>query len=371
MSMESGVKKAVINTVDANTDFQCDNTNPGVVFHIGDVPTELKEFYKDVVQTIVGLEDAERLVEEYSNSAVTWKNKRGLIGALAAIGGTLEYDHTYELLTYRIASNRGTKRHLEGDSVRMVEASIPDTFNSVDPETGQVLIAPRGPDPVLYGVRGETPETVFSAMKRIEVSEPIERWVIFRTNQGTDAHLTRSYKVSELIPQYPSIVKGVVERGNRVIEGGHVIITIRDDSGRVDCAAYEPSGGFRLIVNKLREGDEVKVAGGVRETGVGLTLNLERLEVLSLASEYRLVNPRCPECDGPTESMGREQGLRCKKCGHRDVNLMKVYHEVPRDITLGLYLPPPRAERHLTKPLKRYGKERYDVPTHLVTPWHG
>jgi tRNA(Ile2)-agmatinylcytidine synthase len=369
--IEPEIKEAVINTVEANAEFQCDNTNPGIVFHIGEVPAELNAFYLEVVQTIVQIEDAERLISRYSASAVAWKNKRGLIGALAAVGGVLNGDHTYELLTYRVPSKRGTIRRIDSDSVKNIEATIPDTFNSFDPENGQVLITPRGPDPVLYGVRGETPEAVLAAEREIVVGEPIEKWVIFRTNQGTDAHLTRAYQISKLKARYPSVVTGIVEEKPRIIEGGHVIFTLGDGSGSVDCAAYEPSGSFRTLITNLRKGDEIRAAGGVRETNFGLTLNLERLEVLSLAPEIRLVNPRCPKCGGPTESMGKGQGLRCKRCGHRGVDIVKSPQEVKRKIKQGLYLPPPRAERHLTKPLKRYGKERRGIPNHIEIPWHG
>ena len=368
---ESEIKKSVIDIVETNTEFQCDNTNPGVVFYIGEVPPEIKAFYIDVVQTIVHLETAEHLIARFSASAVAWKNRRGLIGALAAIGGTLEGDHTYELLTYRVPERRGTQRIVDSDSVRKVEKTIPETFNSVDPETMQVLIAPRGPDPVLYGVRGESAEAVLEAKDEITVGEPIERWVIFKTNQGTDAHLAQSYQISNLQPRYPSIVTGIVEGGCRIIEGGHFIFTIGDGTGKLDCAAYEPSGSFREVATKLRSGDDVRVAGGVRETKMGLTLNLERLEVLSLAPELKLVNPRCPECGGPMESMGAGQGLRCKKCGYRGVDLVKIQQEVPREIKVGFYLPPPRAERHLTKPLKRYGKEKVGTPPQVDYPWHG
>jgi len=367
---EDRIKRMVIDEVDAHAEFQCDNTNPGVVFHIGQVPEELKEFYIEVVQTIVRIEDAERLIEKHCASAVGWKNRRGLIGALAAIGGTLQKDHTYELLTYRTALKRGTRRLLEAETVKTVESTLPETFNSVDPETGHVLIAPRGPDPVLYGVRGETPESVLAAMGMIKVGEPVERWVVFRTNQGTDAHLFRRYLVADLKPRYPSIVTGVVEGSRRIIEGGHVIFTIGDGSGSIDCAAYEPSGGFRETASRLREGDEVRVAGGVRETDGRLTLNLERLEILSLATEHKLVNPRCPECGGATESMGHGQGLRCKRCGYRGESLSRMREEITRGIEPGIYLPPPRAERHLTKPLKRYGRENTAAPHTLVERWH-
>jgi tRNA(Ile2)-agmatinylcytidine synthase len=367
---ETDIKKSVIGIIENHAEFQCDNTNPGVVFHSGKIPKELETFYNDVVQTIVHLDDAERLITRYCSSAVAWKNRRGLIGALASIGGTLKGDHTYEMLAYRTASNRGRKRLINEDSVKMMDSAISETFNNIDPETNQVLIAPRGPDPVLYGVRGETPESVLAASRLIKVGEPIERWVIFRTNQGTDAHLSRHYRVSELVPRYPSIVTGIFEGKHRVIEGGHVIFTVSDDSGRIDCAAYEPSGSFRDIVTRLSEGDEVTVAGGVRETDVGLTLNLERLEILSLAHKIRLVNPRCPICDGPTESMGQGQGLRCKKCGNRGEGLIKKREEVPRGLKPGTYLPPPRAERHLTKPLERLGREKQGVPSTLIAPWH-
>jgi len=36
----------------------------------------------------------------------------------------------------------------------------------------------------------------------------------------------------------------------------------------------------------------------------------------------------------------------------------------------GLYLPPPKAQRHLTKPLKRYGREKEHPPSGMCEPWH-
>ena len=59
------------------------------------------------------------------------------------------------------------------------------------PERRRVIITPRGPDPILLGIRGETPEIVKKAFEMVNPLEPVERWVIFRSNQGTDAHLKR------------------------------------------------------------------------------------------------------------------------------------------------------------------------------------
>jgi tRNA(Ile2)-agmatinylcytidine synthase len=365
------VKRIIINTIEAQGNFQCDNTNPGVIFHEGIVPLELKSFYESVLTTIVKLEKAEELINRHCSGAIGWKNRRGLIGALASIGATLTGDHTYELLTYRKAENLGKKRLIDFNSVKSMDKQLGDTFNTVDPDNGQILITPRGPDPVLYGVRGETAESVFTAYGMIKTLEPVEMWAIFRTNQGTDAHLTRNYKISELEPFYPSIVVGEVTGNIIMIEGGHVIFTLKDETGEVDCAAYEPSGGFRFVVQGLRVGDFVKVAGGVRKVETGLTINLERIEILTLVRDTRLVNPRCPECGGSTESMGREQGFRCKVCGHRDIGFTKVEEEIKRSLRPGVYLPPLRAERHLTKPLKRYGRERSYIPAPLHQPWYG
>jgi len=365
------VKRIIINAIEAQGKFQCDNTNPGVIFHEGEVPLELTAFYESVLTTIVKLEEAEKLIDHHCSSAVGWKNRRGLIGALASIGATLKEDHTYELLTYRSVKNLGKKRMIDCNSVKLMDKQLGDTFNNVDPDKGQILITPRGPDPVLYGVRGETAESVYAAFGMIKALEPVESWAIFRTNQGTDAHLNRIYKISDLNPMYPSVVSGEVIDKIKMIEGGHVIFTLKDETGAVDCAAYEPSGGFRFVVQGLRSGDLVRVAGGVRKIETGLTVNLERIEVLKLVRDTRLMNPRCPKCGGSSESMGREQGFRCKVCGHRNIGFTKIEEEIKRSLQLGVYLPPPRAERHLTKPLKRYGRERLYTPASLHQPWYG
>jgi tRNA(Ile2)-agmatinylcytidine synthase len=95
------------------------------------------------------------------------------------------------------------------------------------------------------------------------------------------------------------------------------------------------------------------------------------MEVLELAEDVRMVNPSCPECAGAMESMGRGKGYRCRRCGHRDPNLEKQPVTVDRGLEVGLYIPPPKAQRHLTKPLSRYGREKEYLPGDLFQPWHG
>ena len=368
---EDDAIRCTLDLVDRYGQFGCDNTNPGAVFHFGEVPEEVESFSEKVVKQIVEREEAMELIRDNGMHAYAWKNGRGVIGALAAVGGTLRGDHTYEMITYRAPERWGSPRRVDAESVRrMDEATEGGTFNNVD-EKGRPLITPHGPDPVLYGVRGESPEAVYEAYSIVEELEPVERWMIYRSNQGTDAHFGSTAPIGSLTPYNPAIIEGMVSSVPETITGSHVIFKVRDDSGEVDCAAYEPTGSFRHVVRLLILGDEVRVYGGVRPMSPKLTLNAEKLEVLSLAEKVKSMNPRCPECGGGTESMGSGQGYRCKKCGYRDGELGKLRVVQPRELRPGVYLPDRDAHRHLTKPLKRYGRERGYSPEALFEPWIG
>ena len=372
--MGGAVKKAVIESVERHAEFDCENTNPGIVFHAGEVPEPLKRFADRVIQGVVTLGEAEALIEKYCSTAIGYKNRRGVIGALAAVGERLEGDHTYEILAYRTPENLGKPRRLDVESiVEMDRATRGETFNNFDLEKRRPLIAPHGPDPVLFGVRGESAEAVHNAGMMVDSDEPVERWVIFRTNQGTDAHLRQVSRLSDLKPFNPAIVVGKVAARPRTIQGGHVIFPLRDETGQVDCAAYEPTGHFRDTARRLIVGDMVKAYGGVRASNSEerRTLNLEKLEILQLTPDIRLENPLCPKCGGGMESMGRGKGYRCRRCGLRNRDIEKRTIEVERTVSPGLYLPPPSAHRHLTKPRERYGREkRQGVPYELYEPWH-
>jgi tRNA(Ile2)-agmatinylcytidine synthase len=58
------------------------------------------------------------------------------------------------------------------------------------------------------------------------------------------------------------------------------------------------------------------------------------------------------------KSEGKNKGFQCDRCKYRDIAATKVYLPKRRSIEPGLYLPVPKAHRHLTKPLQRYGKEK-------------
>jgi tRNA(Ile2)-agmatinylcytidine synthase len=323
------------------------DTNPGIVFLRGEVTPRLHSFYFKALRELVTIEEAETTANNHSAKIIKFKNGRGVIGALAAIGADLN-PPTYELITYRASENWGRPRSVDPHSIfEMDKMTYPETFNNVDRGVSRVLITPHSPCPILFGIRGKNREVLKKAKEMIDVNEPIERVAIFKTNQGTDAHLIEK-KISQLRPLISAIVKGAVVKDPTVLPGGHVILTIAGDGARVDCAAYEPTGDFRKVVKKLCMGDKVRVFGGVKETKK-LTINLEKIELLELRETFEAKNPFCPDCKKRMESSGRGQGFRCRKC--KTTALRKEFIAVKRKINPGLYCVPPRAMRHLSAPL--------------------
>ncbi|MEM3722065.1 MAG: tRNA(Ile)(2)-agmatinylcytidine synthase, partial [Candidatus Bathyarchaeia archaeon] len=247
------IKETVIDTIEENSDLSYRGTEPGVVFYTeAEIPEQIQTFAKKAITGIVSIKDAFKLLKRFKAEAFGFKSWRGIIGGLAAVGETLQGDYTFEIIAYRTPENCGTERKIDKASViEMDRATAPYTFNNIDPETGRILIAPHGPDPILFGIRGENPEIVKKAFQMVKPLEPIERWVIFRTNHGTDAHLKRVKQLSEIKPYNPVIAKGMVASNPRIVPRRHVIFTIEDQSASVDCAAYAPTGALRKIASKL------------------------------------------------------------------------------------------------------------------------
>jgi tRNA(Ile2)-agmatinylcytidine synthase len=366
------IKETVITTVEANSELGYGGTDPGIVFVLGDVSQEIRDFAKKAEQTLLTIEEALKLAKKVRAEAVGFKTGRGIIGGLAAIGEDLSGDHTFEIISYRTPENRDKPRRVQVSSVKTMDAESPLTFNNVDPETGRILVTPRGPDPILCGVRGETPEAVKHAYEMVTIDEPVERWMIFRTNQGTDAHLRKVSTAADIQPYNPVVSQGVVSKNPMVIQGGHVIFAIKDDTGEVDCAAYAPTVTLCKTAGKLMTGDVLKVYGGVHFSSSEhqLTINLEKMNVLELAPSVSFVNPSCPECGTRVKSMGKNQGFRCDKCGFRSSGLKKLEVRAERGLERGLYITSPRSQRHLTKPHCRYGREKAGAPKTIIENWH-
>jgi tRNA(Ile2)-agmatinylcytidine synthase len=374
-NVEEKIKSTVIATVEKNSDLESKGTHPGIVFFKhSKIPKEVRAFARNAITGIVTLKQAMRLLRKFEAEAVGFKKGQGMIGALAAVGETLQGDHTYEIIAYRTPENYGLKRLVDLASVfEMEKATAPYTFNNVDLEKRRVIITPRGPDPILFGIRGESPEIVKKAFGIVKPLEPVERWVIFRTNHGTDAHLKLVENLSEIKPYHPVIARGTVSANPKIVPVRHVIFPTKDESGQADCAAYEPTGALRKVVRNLIVGDYVEVYGGVRKPSADkhLTINLEKIRLLKLTPKITLQNPFCPKCGRRLKSMGTNKGFRCDKCGSRHTDIQKIELKLKRDVRRGLYITSTRSQRHLTKPFRRYGMEkRYARVEKLIDEWH-
>jgi len=374
-NMKEKIEETVISTVEEHSDLDCKGTEPGIVFfEAANIPRMVKVFARNAITNVVNLRDALKLLKKFSAEAVGFKKGRGIIGGLAAAGETLTQDHTYEIIAYRLPENYGLKRQVDEKSIfAMDKKTTPYTFNNVDLDKKRIIITPRGADPILFGIRGESPEVVKKAFAMVKPLEPIDRWVVFRTNQGTDAHLKQVGTLNQIKPYSSVVAKGKISSNPRIIPRRHVIFSISDETGVVDCAAFEPTGVLRKIAQKLVVGDLVEVHGGVKKRSGNevLTINLEKIRLLELAPKIMYQNPICSTCNKRLKSMGKEQGYRCEKCGVKYPDLLKVEVKSERGITKGLYITSTRSQRHLTKPFRRYGLEKKQKgAVKFVDVWH-
>lgn len=376
---EGDVKALVVARVREFAEVHAEGTNPGIVFITGaqvralldggrgrsggdgampELLTRVTRFYEAAVRDVLQLEQAYALLAELQLEYLGLKNERGLIGALAAAGFLLsqkwrpaQYDSTYELMAYREQRRWGTPRVIDEASVwRADEATYPLTWDSVDHAAKRLVLAPHSPCPVLFGIRGESVEALYTAYALIR-AEPAEHLTLFITNQGTDAHLIPGDEAGGRLRDYHSyLLEGVVASDPRTIEGGHVVFALARPGGLaedcIDCIAYEPTKGFRALVRGLRAGDRVSVYGSFKSG----TVNLEKFELRSL-NRVMLAIPKCERCGRPMESAGRSQGYRCRRC--KTTRPAKELRLVARALDEGLYEVPPVARRHIAKPLIR------------------
>jgi tRNA(Ile2)-agmatinylcytidine synthase len=330
-----------------------------VLFNGNSFNNELLEFSKEALYRVLSVKRAKQLLDKYNFTYSTYGGEIGLVGALAGLCSPL-VEHTYELICYRKEENFDKPRKVCKKSViKMSAKTYPFTYNNYDPITDRVIITPHGPDPILFGIRGLTPEKLLTAFKMLEIDEEASHYVIFKTNQGTNLHFVNFFKIKDIKPYYSVKVQGKVKTVPKIEIGGHVFFLLEDDTSSVKCAAYEPTKIFRFSVLKLRPGDEVEIGGGVRAPSKkdSMALNIEYLKILNLSDDFVYENPLCPICSRHMKSLGKSKGFECDKCKVKLVKASKVKKIISRDIKPGLYIPPPSAHRHLTKPLQYYSTD--------------
>ncbi|MGN0177430.1 MAG: DUF1743 domain-containing protein [Methanobrevibacter sp.] len=342
-------KKIVLDEVEKLSMFDCDNTNPGVIFYDGEITKEMEDYAFKAIYEFITIEEAEEFGRSIECEIHKFKKGRGIIGSIAAISLPLK-DYTFELLAYRASENYGTKRQIDYESVyEMDKQTFPDTFENIDYSEDYIAIEPKTPCPVLYGIRSNTVESLIKAKNIVKVSEPIVDWCIFKTNQHTDMHIQKADNISSMKQFGCYEVIGEVKNKPTIIDGGHMFFYIFDETGEIECGAYEPTKNFRKVVSNLRPGDIIKVYGGI---GKQNTFNIEKFQVIKLNDiEYK--NPIC-ECGKRMTSAGKNKGFKCKKCGNKIQSNKKVPINIPRFLkNAQFYETPVSARRHLSKPLCR------------------
>ncbi len=348
---------------------------PGLAVYVGEIiPPQLRILYRKALTDVVPLDVALSIASRVGVRILVPENHRGLVGAVSSMGALQDpqEDYTFELLAYRSRDYIGLRQRLiDKKSVKQVELEYKDKlFNNYDFELDEAIIAPHGPDPILFGLRGNDPETLVKALDKIRVLEPISAWCIFRTNQATDTHLVER-KISELRPYQTCIIRAVVIARPETIRGGHVRILISDGTGRIYAYFYEPTSTLRKIALKLIPGDQIVIAGSVRPPSRShpyKSINVEKLIVERIV-ETVLRNPKCPKCGKTMKSAGRNKGFKCPKCGYRSNSLSKMIVKISRDVKPGVYTPPIRSMHHLSKPVTRIGRENKGHRIKLIEKW--
>jgi tRNA(Ile2)-agmatinylcytidine synthase len=296
--------------------------NSGVVFvDDASVASRFEPLYLEALSGLVSPHRVRRLVKEAGARSAELGNGMGLVGAASSLGFSTRFDHTFELIAYRRKEFWGTRRWIDDSSVRDMDSkTFPHTFNNYDYQKRKVLLSPHGPDPVFAGVRGDSPRAAVLAFRMLRYDEPLQGHMIYVSNQHTDAHLQRELEWKVYSSGW---VDGVVE-DVEVGSGGHVYVSLETGGKERIAAAYEPTGDLRRVAKRLLPGDRIRAFGGVRRATTlhPTVLNMEKFELLSL--------------------------------GERRTTIRH-----------GTYISSPRANRHLTKPLIRYGRENRGSPAEV------
>lgn len=350
---------------------ESENTNPGLIIWYGDLNIELINFGKRALWDFIPIHDLNYFLQLRNVFFFHPKAKNGLIGSLAGIGlsQTLE-DFTFELLEYRKPPYL-TERSQNREIIWQVNENDFDLFNCVDFTNKIIKIFPKGLDPVFCGIRGEKPDKLLLYWNAIQPQPSMECWMIFKTNQGTDSHLLNTVITSLEHPEFQAYrvinIRGIVDSVPITELGGHVSFYLKNHNGHVKkkCYAYEPTKEFRSIILQLLIGDEIEIGGNIRpaDPNKGFTevINLEKIKLIKLVKKVQKKNPICPQCSKRMESAGKNQPFRCKKCKIKIEKSKLETNILERKIKENeIYLPSIDAQRHLTKPLSRKYRNKFN-----------
>ena len=162
----------------------------------------------------------------------------GVIGASAAVAWP-GLKHTFEAISWRTnkAITDNKKREIDMAALDLVD-NDPETFMSRDIRSNNILIAPRGNCPVLFGLRAKT---ISAAEKNCQIllnatnTEQTEGHIVFRTNQATDDHLAND--------------KTAIVASTSILKRGTVVIETKQHGKLL---AFAESGSIKLLAQWLK-----------------------------------------------------------------------------------------------------------------------
>ena len=349
------IKKEIIQFITNYSDTK-NGANPGLVFFQNQsIPQSFHKFSRLALWKLISRKTAKDFISNNKIDSFYLGNGQGLVGAIGAIGYKFS-DHTFELLCYRKKSQFGKKRIINKYSVKKMQSiTFPETYNSFDNENDRVLITPHGPDPVFYGIRGESVKSVVLASTMVDTDEKLDGYMVFKSNQGTADHLKNELQVNDLKPYTSGFLVGKVCSKPVTEQGGHVFFSIQVGDRKIRCGVYKQTK-ITKIAQDLIPGDKIRLGGGIRKASKNYerVLNVEFLDVIKLEKNILLTNPTCKTCNKKMKSKGNRQGFECFRCGNKSFSKSSL--EIPRKIQRKLYLPAISAHRHLTRPYQRLKK---------------
>lgn len=317
----------------------------------------LRKVYEKAVVDMVSVE----WVTEKANSFghLSLKGGLGTVGALASLGFILLDSRpvTYELIAYRVGDRWGTSRSIDDNSfVEIVSEYSPPLFNNVDKDRKRPIATPHGPDPVLLGLRSTDACMLLDAGVKVaarSVLEPIFSWMLFVTNQHTDAFLKQLREPGLIRPYQAGLLRGVVSSTPIVNRGGHVFFEVSGRWGSTRVAVFKPSGSLRDFSLHLMRGDLVEVAGVAKPTGgSGIIFEAYKLRLVEAPRRVRVLNPLCPQCGSRVKSGGK-RAFKCPRC-RKTLERKEAIYEIrlgTRTITHGTWITPEEGRiSHLTMP---------------------
>jgi len=315
---------------------------PGVVVLPSSHLQSVRQFYIKGLKDVVIKGDVIAKLSKLSDTYFTLN--RGVIGSVSALGFAPNEGFTYELILYR--KSYIERPNLDDIIKSQEEKEFPKLFFNYDYLKNVAISVPRGPDPVLIGIRGNDTISLLSVaqelVKSSSLRDVLDGAMLFVTNQHTGVHVTDTVQPRP----YRSVkVRGVV-LGTEIKPGGDVFMRVDSGYEVYTTVVYKETGTLARAAQLLEIGDEIEVEAVVKpSTEYGLLLEAEAIRIVNLV-DYELSNPKCPVCGGSSESLGKNKGFRCRRCGFV-IKSNKVAVPKARGLTLSRYVS--QRPRHLTR----------------------